>query len=129
MLADSGLLNDLETHSFSATGQPMCVYGDPVYPLRVHLQAPFRDAVLTQDMKNSNKAMSGVRISVEWLFGDIINTFKFMDFKKNLKVGLSPIGKIYFASAIIRNALTCLYGNITSLFFQIDPPILHEYLN
>ena len=129
MLADSGLLNDLETHSFSATGQPMCVYGDPAYPLRVHLQAPFRDAVLTQDMKNFNKAMSGVRISVEWLFGDIINTFKFMDFKKNLKVGLSPIGKIYFASAIIRNTLTCLYGNITSLFFQIDQPTLHEYLN
>ena len=70
-----------------------------------------------------------MRVCWQTLVSLIINTFKFMDFKKNLKVGLSPIGKIYFASAIIRNALTCLYGNITSLFFQIDPPTLHEYLN
>ena len=39
--------------------------------------------------------MSEVRISVEWLFNDMVNYFKFMDFKKNLKVGLSNVGKIY----------------------------------
>ena len=27
--------------------------------------------------------MSGVRVSVEWIFGDIITYFKFLDFKKN----------------------------------------------
>ena len=96
---------------FSEAGLPMSVYGDLAYPLRVHLQAPFRGAVLTQDMKNFNKAMSAVRISVEWLFGDVINKFKYMDFKKNFKIGLSPVGKMYIASAILENALTCLYGN------------------
>lgn len=30
--------------------------------------------------------MSKVRVFVEWVFGDIINYFKFLDFKKNLKV-------------------------------------------
>ncbi|KAL9970194.1 hypothetical protein ACROYT_G022528 [Oculina patagonica] len=35
MLADSGLLNDLQRFAFSSTGQPMCLYGDPAYPLRV----------------------------------------------------------------------------------------------
>ena len=30
--------------------------------------------------------MSEVRVSVEWIFGDIINYFKFLDYKKNLKV-------------------------------------------
>lgn len=129
MLADSGLVADLETHAFSITGQPMCIYGDPAYPLRVHIQAPFRNAVLTPNMVNFNKSMSGVRVSVEWLFGDIVNKFKFMDFKKNLKVGLSPVGKMYIASAILQNAMTCLYGNTTSTFFQIDPPTLHEYFN
>ena len=87
MLMDSGLLNDL--HAFSPTGQPMCLYGDPAYPLRVHLQAPYRNAVLTQQMQDFNASMSSVRTSVEWLFGDIVNYFKFMDFKKNLKIGLS----------------------------------------
>ena len=85
MLADSGLLNALEQHAFSPAGQPMCVYGDPAYPLRVHLQAPFRNAVMAPHMREYNARMSATRVSVEWLFGDIINYFKFMDFKKNLK--------------------------------------------
>ena len=29
--------------------------------------------------------------------------------------------------AILRNALTCLYGNTTSQFFKLEPPTLAEY--
>ena len=78
-------------------------------------------------MQDFNTSMSVVRVSVEWLFGEIINYFKFMDFKKNLKINLSSVGKMYIVSAILRNALTCLYGNSTSDFFQLDPPTLQEY--
>ena len=63
----------------------MCVFGDPAYPLRVHLQAPFRHGILTPMMEGYNAEMSSVRVTVEWLFGDIINDFKFLDFKKNLR--------------------------------------------
>ena len=66
--------------------------------------------------------MSEVRTSVEWLFNDIINYFKFLDFLKNLKFGLSSVGKMYIVSALLRNALTCLYGNSTSEFFDVQPP-------
>ena len=38
----------------------MCVYGDPAYPLRIHLQAPYRQGRLTQQMEDYNKAMSEV---------------------------------------------------------------------
>ena len=78
-------------------------------------------------MEMFNGSMSSVRVSVEWLFGDILNYFKFLDFKKNLKVGLSNIGKTYVVCALMRNALTCLYGNQTSEFFELDPPSLQEY--
>ena len=37
-------------------------------------------------MEAYNEAMSSVRSSVEWLFGDIVNYF-YLDFKKNLKLG------------------------------------------
>ena len=111
MLVESGLLADLEEHALSETGQPMCVYRDPAYPLRPQLQAPFRGAVLTDEMKMFNKSMSSVRVSVEWLFGDVLNQFKLVDLKKTLKVALSPIGKIYIASAILNKALICMYGN------------------
>ena len=91
MLADSDLLTALEQYAVSPTGQAMCIYGDPAYPLRVNLMAPFRGAALTAQMEAFNKSMSNVRTSVEWLFGDIVEYFKFMDFKKNLKIGLSSI--------------------------------------
>ena len=127
MLAESGLLRHLERYAFSTVGQPMCIYGDPAYPLRVHLQGPFQGAALTPQMEMFNDSMSSVRVSVEWLFGDILNYFKFLDFKKNLKIGLSSVGKTYVVCALLRNALTCLYGNNTSDFFELDPPSLQDY--
>lgn len=127
MLAESGLLRDLQQYAFSTGGQPMCIYGDPAYPLRVNLQAPFQGAALTPQMEMFNDSMSSVRVSVEWLFGDILNYFKFLDFKKNLKIGLSSVGKTYVVCALLRNALTCLYGNQTADFFELDPPSLQDY--
>ena len=72
-------------------------------------------------------ALSEVRVSVEWLFGDIINFFRFLDYKKNLKIGLSSVGKMYLVFDLLRNAITCLYGNQTSEFFDLETPTLEEY--
>ena len=122
MLTESGSLGHLQQFAFSYAGQHFCVYGDAAYPLRVHLQCPFRHGVLTDEMKAYNASMSTVRFSVEWLFRDIINYFKDLDFKKNLKIGLSSIGKMYIVSALLQNALTCLYGNQTSSVFDFELP-------
>ena len=129
MLADSGLLQELSQYSFAPDGTPLCVYGDPAYPLRVHLQGPFKGANLTPAEQQFNKAMSQVRVSVEWLFGDIVNYFAFLDFKKNLKIGLSPVGKMYIVCTLLRNAHSCLYQSSTSKFFRIDPPQIQDYFN
>ena len=118
LLAMSGLLNQLEQRSVAPNGNPLCLYGDPAYPHRLHLQCPFaRRLQLTPEEQAFNQSMSRVRVSVEWVFGDIINYFKFVDFKKNLKIGLSAVGKFYTVSALLRNAFTCLHGNSTSRFF------------
>lgn len=127
MLTESGLLRELQQNAISPVGHPLCIYGDPAYPLRVHLQGPFWNALLTPQMQQFNKCMSEVRTSVEWLFNDIINYFKFLDFKKNLKVSLSSVGKMYIVSALLRNALTCLYGNSTSEFFDVQCPSPEDY--
>ena len=131
MLKDSGLLQTLEREAYNPRGDVLCLYGDPAYPLRPHLMAPYRIGevpVFTADMEAFNSAMSSARASVEWLFGDISNSFKFLDFKKNLKLGLSAVGKQYIVSALFRNILTCLYGNTTSTHFQLDPPTVQDYL-
>ena len=128
LLAESGLLEKLEMFSFAPDGTPLCIYGDPAYPLRTHLQTGFTGAQLTADEERFNQKMSSVRVSVEWVFGDIIRHFAFVDFKKNLKVSLSPIGKMYVVSAILQNVHTCLYGSTTSTFFGLDPPSLEDYI-
>ena len=70
--------------------------------------------------------MSQVRIAVEWVFGDILNYFAFLDFKKNFKIGLSAVGKMYIICAFLTNAHTCLYKSLTSGYFDLDPPSLDE---
>ena len=129
MLADSGLLRDLEQHAFSTTREPKALYGDPAYPLRVHLQVPYRGAGITPQMELYNKAMNAVRISVVWLFRDIIISFQFLDFKKNSKIFLSAVGKVYVVCAILRNALTCMYTNSTSEYFALDRPTIEDYFS
>ena len=71
MLNDSGLLQDLQQYAYNPPAQAMCIYGDLAYPLRVHLQTPFRRVPLTPLMQDYNEAMSALWISVEWLFGDV----------------------------------------------------------
>ena len=73
--------------------------------------------------------MSNVPTTADWLFWDIVEYFKFVDFKRNLKIGLRSIGKLYAVCAPLRNALSCLYGNLTSSYFELDPPTLEEYFS
>ena len=127
ILADSNLLHSLEQHAYNSNGNPVCLYGDPAYPLRMHLQVPFRQNGLTPAMEDFNVSMSRVRESVEWIFGDVLTSFKALDFKINLKVGLSSVGKMYVVCALIQNAITCLYRNQTSKFFELEPPALADY--
>ena len=128
MLAESGILGILEQMS-DENGQPFYLYGDAGYPLRPQILSPFRGSNITDQEKNFNKEMSKVRECVEWGFGEIVTQFAFLDFKKNLKLYLQPVGKYYLVATILVNCRTCLYGNITSHFFGLEPPILETYLN
>lgn len=68
------LFNILQREARTPRGEPLCLSGDPAYPLCPQLMGPYRDAdvpVVTPEMKAFNTAVSEVRVSVEWLFGDI----------------------------------------------------------
>ena len=103
----------------------VCLWRPPV-PFEVAPPDPFQKHDTHPTDGNFNKAMSSVRV-VEWLFGDIVEYFKSVDFKKNLKIGLSSIGNMYIVCALLRNALRYLYGNTTSEFFELNPLTLEEY--
>ena len=106
----------------------MCIYGDLFYPLRPQLQTPFSNPQLNPQQAAYKTGMSKARVGVEWVFGDNANIFKFLDFKKNLKLGLSPIGKMYIVCACLMNIHTCMYGSVTSSYFNIDPTTVQEHL-
>ena len=72
-------------------------------------------ALITPIQRQWNKAMSSARVSVEWIFGDIINYYKFLDFKKNLKIGLSAVGKMYIVCALMHNTRCCLNKSNTTV--------------
>ena len=81
MLAESRLLDQHQLHAYTPNEEPLCIYGDPAYPIRVHLQAPYRGNRLITLQKGYNTAMSNVRVSVEWLFKEILTYFAFVDLK------------------------------------------------
>jgi hypothetical protein len=72
--------------------------------------------------------MSKVRECVEWGFGKVVGTFAFVDFKKNMKLYLQPVGRVYMAAVLMTNIHSCLYGSLTSQFFELDPPDVRQYL-
>ena len=129
MLAQSQVLPQLQNYSMDTNGNILCIYGDPAYPTSQQIQGPFRGAMLTDIQKEWNKSMSQVRVSVEWIFGNIITYFKFLDFKKNLKIYLSAVGKMYVTCALLHNARAMLHGSTTAKFFNVQPQQLMNIFN
>ena len=106
MLGVSGLAEKLRRFQ-RPNGKPYIICGDPAYGLTRNILAPFRGVRLTDDQQEFNGRMSKLRVSVEWGFGKICQLFAFLDFKKNLKILLQPIGKYYLVAAVLANCHIC----------------------
>lgn len=73
----------------------MLVWG----PLPVHLDCTCKSPLgmfiwLHRCKSLKEHAVSEVRVSVKWMFGCIKTYIKFIDFKKQLNIGLSLVGKL-----------------------------------
>lgn len=128
LLAESPLMQQMSELPLRQDGSMYTLYGDPAYPLLQQLITPFRGQV-TPDQQEFNRRMSSVRESVEFGFGKIEQYFAFCNYKKNLKLLLQPIGKIYLIATLLTNCHTCMYGSQVNTLFESQPPSLEEYLN
>ncbi|KAK3087535.1 hypothetical protein FSP39_007238 [Pinctada imbricata] len=128
MLRESGVETEMQHMMNRPNNDVFCVYGDPAYPLTPYIVPPFRGAVISANQARFNKKMSAVRVCVEWGFGKLLSLFAFLDYKKNQKLYLQPIGKYYKVAVILTNCHTCLYGSETSTYFGLRPPTVQEYL-
>ena len=108
MLGVSGLADNLRRFQ-KPNGEPYVIYGDPAYMAWQETSwLLIGELDLTDDQQEFNSQMSKVRTCVEWGFGKICQLFAFLDFKKNLKLLLQPIGKYYLVAVILVNCHTCL---------------------
>jgi len=128
MFRESGIASSIGCH-LNVNQLQYYLYGDPAYPLTDFLITPYRDVPLSDYQREFNKRMSRVRESVEWGFQKVISLFAFLDFKKNLKLHLQPVGKYYLVGALLANCHTCFNGSQVASFFEMDPPTLREYLH
>ena len=131
MLAESNLLPLLQQDFHRANGSLLCIYGDPAYPLRAHLQRSFKGNHFPQEQKDFIKSMKTVHVSVEWVFKQIIRYFASMDFKKNNNnntiYNLVLLEKCTLPEHFLTNVNTYLNKSQTSDFFAIEAPLLQEY--
>ena len=66
------------------------VYGDSAFPITPILRKIIRNPVEESDIERNNCMMCS-RVTIEWLFGYVARNWAFVDFKKNLKLFLSPV--------------------------------------
>ncbi|OWZ24570.1 hypothetical protein PHMEG_000394 [Phytophthora megakarya] len=100
-----------------------CAYGrDDV------MLSPFGKAVgnMTAVQLQISSSMRKLRVSVEW----VLNYWKTLDVKSNLRTGTQPVGKMYHVGVLMNNCITCLRGgNTASDYFKVKFPNIREYLH
>ena len=64
MLCHSGLLEQLQKHAQTPNGEPVCLYCNPSYPSRVHLQA-LTNGNLNLLQEELNSQINKKRITIE----------------------------------------------------------------
>lgn len=125
---ESNIYQELQQKMVFPDGQHFVLYGDQGYGIRELLLVPYANPV-TQEQHDFNVSMSAMRVSVEWGFQKVLSEFAFVDFKKNQKLLIQDIEMLYKVAVILTNCHSCLYRNQTSLFFNVVPPTLEEYLS
>lgn len=110
------------------------LYGDSAYRkprARRHVAVAYpRHLPLTPSQRELNRLFNRARVVVEWAFGHVYALFPLLRFPNLLRTGQSAVGDWYMAACLLYNFRTCLNrGNQTSLFFDIVPPTLSEYMD
>lgn len=129
ILRDSGLLQELQQYVVFPD-QEFVLYGDEGYGLRDLLIRPFTQHEINLDPNRQifNNNMRAMRVTVEWGFGKVVQLFAFLDFRKNQKLLVQEVSRMYKVGVLLTNCHTCLYGGNNCQYFNINPPQLEEYL-
>ena len=104
------------------------LYGDLAYPQSVYLLGGFRNVEGGSDEASYNRLLSSVRITVEWGFGELVDQWKFLDFKQAMKIFKCPVAQYYINAAFLSNLRNCLLGSRMQQYFGATQLTIDEYL-
>ncbi len=123
-------MNDLQLAADIPPVEHKTLYMDKGYVSRSHWRAAFRNGVnLVEWMVVENTKMKVPRgVCAEMPFGKILSQNKYLAFSKGLKLQMSGVGVFYIVGCLFANALSCLYGNTVSEYFDCQPPRLYDYM-
>ena len=130
MLHDLGLIEKLEVNMpANGNGMVYAMYGDLAYSQSIYLIGEFQKPPTGSDEALFNRQMSSVQITVEWGFGDVVEKWKYLDFRSRMKIFEMPIAEFYTNGAFLRSICNCLYGNKTQQYFGAVLLMIDEYLD
>lgn len=125
----SNILPLLVERAYGLDGLPRRVYADQGYALHTHWLTPYKGINISPQQEKLNNVMKPLRVNIEWAFGRVKDhLFSFLDYRKNLKLYLQPVGLYFRVGVLLANCHTCFYGNQTSIVFGLHPPSIEEYL-
>jgi hypothetical protein len=105
------------------------LYGDQIFNSCQLVTAAYslRNGPVLNWMHTLNLIMSPIRVSIEWSFVKIIARAKHAEFRQFIQQ--SPVNRIYNLTVLLANCHTCLYGNQSTMWFEIEAPTLVDYLS
>ena len=109
------------------TGKRFQYYGDSAFANTQYSQSAYNRTGASQAQLHYNNIMNSARVSIENVFGFVISKSAWVDYYKNQKLLLQPVGKHYLNAQLLANCHTCMYGNQVSQRFRVCPPTLEEY--
>lgn len=129
LLNESNLFRKLEQNAHTADGTPLQLYGDPAYSVNRYLLSPFQGVRVNANQRAWNKEMSKVRIVVEWAFKEVVNLCSFIDYPRNQKHLLQPVGIQFRVAVILHNAHVILHHPQIAQYFDVNRDEGHpEYI-
>ncbi len=129
MLLASGIVPQLPQMADNA-GTIYRIFGDSIYPMLPQLFRMFRAPAPGSPQEALNRVMSGCRVSVEWGFNLVTNTFQTVDFTRWNRMWMTNPSRQYRVATLLTNCLTCIRGsNQVAVFFQCAPPSVTDYLS
>ena len=129
LLHESQLLEQLQTVMPENGNNPIyALYGDLVYAQSAYVLGGFHNVDTNSDEDAYNRLLSSVHITVEWGFTELVEHWKFLDFRLAMKIFQCPVAQYYINAAFLSNLRNCLLGNKTQQYFNAQQLTIDEYL-